>query len=386
MEHALWGPAPAGKTPLGEYRLLSPSAGVRVSPLALGGMSLGNAWTGYMGSGMTKEQAFELLDAYYNAGGNFIDTANSYQDEQSEQWIGEWMTARKNRDQIVLATKYSIGYNHRRDDIAIKVNYTGNSAKSMKLSLRDSLAKLQTDYVDILYVHWWDYATPIDEIMHALDALVRSGKVLYLGISDTPAWVVTKANEYARAHGLARFVVYQGRYNVLLRDFERDILPMVKAEGMGVCAWGVVGQGKFRTQAQLEERRKQGNLRGGSDLTENEIKISAALEKVAQQIGQPGNVTGVAIAYALHKQAYIFPIIGASKIKYLLENIEAVKIKLTPDQMQFLEEAVPFDLGFPHNFIGHDPALTRDGRSTNPFLIHTSRTEYVRAPPALEIE
>ncbi|KZO96852.1 aryl-alcohol dehydrogenase AAD14 [Calocera viscosa TUFC12733] len=364
MERSLWGPAPAGKTPLGEYRLLSPSAGVRVSPLALGGMSLGNAWAGYFGGGMTKEQVFDLLDRYYDAGGNFIDTANSYQDEQSEKWIGEWMAARKNRDQIVLATKYSTGYIDRRDDIPIKLNYTGNSAKSMKLSLRDSLAKLQTDYVDILYVHWWDYSTPVDEIMHALDALVRSGKVLYLGISDTPAWVVTKANEYARARGLSRFIVYQGRWNVLLRDFERDILPMCKAEGMGICPWGVVGQGKFRTQAQLEERRKQGNLRGGADLTEDEKKISAALEQVSNEIGQPGNVTGVAIGYAMHKQAYVFPLIGASKVKYLLENIEAVKIKLTPDQIQFLESAVHFELGFPHNFIGPDPALTRNGWST----------------------
>jgi len=208
--------------------------------------------------------------------------------------------------------------------------------------------------------------------------------VLYLGISDTPAWVVTKCNEYAKAHGLARFVVYQGRWNALLRDFERDILPMCKAEGMGIAPWGVVGQGKFKTAQQLAERKKEGALRAGTELTPNEQKISEALEKVAEEVGGGASVTGVAIAYCLHKQAYVFPIIGASKPKYIHENIEALKIKLTPEHIEFLENAVPFDLGFPHTFIGRDPALVRSGRSTNPFMITTGRVEYVRAGQPLE--
>ncbi|KZO96857.1 norsolorinic acid reductase [Calocera viscosa TUFC12733] len=378
----IWTPAPVPKTPLGEYRLLAPSAGVRVSPLVLGGMSLGNKWNEFMGGGMSKEQAFELLDAYYDAGGNVIDTANNYQDEQSEEWIGEWMQQRKNRDQIVLATKYSIGYIRARDDIAIKVNYTGNARKSLHVSVRDSLAKLHTDYIDLLYVHWWDYTTPVEELMHALDALVKAGKVLYLGISDTPAWVVARANGYARAHGLSQFVVYQGRWNLLMRDFERDILPMCKAEGMGVAPWGVMGQGRFRTAAQLEERKKLGNLRGGADPTPAETKISAALEKVAKELGGGVTLSQVAIRYVMDKQAYVFPIIGGTKLRYLQDNIEALKIKLSPEQIAFLESAVPFDFGFPHNMIGQDPALT-DGRSTNRLLTHTSRIEYVKAEKPL---
>ncbi|KZT57228.1 aryl-alcohol dehydrogenase [Calocera cornea HHB12733] len=380
---SIWTPAPTPKTLLGEYRLLSPSAGVRVSPLALGAMSLGNKWNDFMGGGMSKEEAFELLDAYYDAGGNFIDTANNYQDEQSEEWIGEWMQERKNRDQIVLATKYSIGYIRARDDIAIKVNYTGNARKSMHVSVRDSLAKLKTDYIDLFYVHWWDYTTPVEEMMQALDVLVKAGKVLYLGISDTPAWVVARANGYARAHGLSQFVVYQGRWNLLMRDFERDILPMVKAEGMGVAPWGVLGQGRFKTAAQLEQRKKQGSLRGGADLTPAETKISAALERVAKELGSNVTITQVAIAYTLNKQAYVFPIVGGTKPKYLQDNIEALKIKLSPEQIAYLESAAPFDIGFPHSMIGRDPALTDDGRSTNRLLTHTSRIEYVRAPHPL---
>lgn len=145
-------PAPEPSTPLGRYRIISSTAGVRASPLQLGAMSIGDAWSGFMGS-MNKENSFKLMDAFYDAGGNFIDTANNYQDEQSEQWIGEWMQKRKNRDMIVLATKFTTGY---KSGVAKgkSVNFTGNHKKSLHVSIRDSLAKLQTDYLDILYLHW----------------------------------------------------------------------------------------------------------------------------------------------------------------------------------------------------------------------------------------
>jgi aryl-alcohol dehydrogenase-like predicted oxidoreductase len=170
----------------------------------------------------SKETAFEILDYFFSQGGNFIDTANGYQEGQSEMWLGEWMAARENRDQIVLATKYSSPYKLSKQG-KIQSNYGGNGIKSLRISVEASLKKLQTSYIDLLYVHWWDYAVTIPELMHSLNDLVVAGKVMFLGISDTPAWVVTKANQYARDHGLRPFVVYQGLWNAAIRDFERDI-------------------------------------------------------------------------------------------------------------------------------------------------------------------
>ncbi|KZT58600.1 Aldo/keto reductase [Calocera cornea HHB12733] len=378
---SIWAPAPAPKTALGEYRLLSPSAGIRVSPLCLGAMSIGDAWKeGLMGDGMDKKGAFEFLDLFWESGGNFIDTANNYQDEQSERWIGEWMKERKNRNEIVIATKFTTGYRKPRKTDKIAVNYTGNSSKSLHISVADSLEKLQTSYIDVLYLHWWDYTTPIAELMQSLNSLVVSGKVLYLGISDTPAWIVSKANQYARDHGMAQFVVYQGKWSCLERSFEREILPMCHAEGMGIAPWGVIGQGKFRTKAQLAERLKQGGMRwGATELTKEEEALSAALEKVAEEVGQPGKLANVAIAYVMAKQAYVFPIIGGSKAKYLLENIEALSIKLTDEQVDFLDSAVEFKPGFPHDFVGPDPAL-KGGKCTNMLLNSAARINFVAAP------
>ncbi|KZP00152.1 norsolorinic acid reductase [Calocera viscosa TUFC12733] len=368
---ALFQPAPPPSTPLAEWRLLSPNAGVRVSPLCLGAMGLGDAWGDLMAGVMTKDEVFKLLDVFFEAGGNFIDTANSYQDEQSEILIGEWMKARGNRDQLVLATKYSTCYVRGRKDIKYFANYNGNQSKSLHLSIRDSLTKLQTDYIDLLWLHFWDYTTSIPELMQSLDALVKAGKVLYLGISDTPAWIVAKANQYARDHGMAQFVAYQGKWSCLDRDFEGDILPMCHAEGMAVVPWNVVGGGKFKTAAQVAQRKKEsgGLLRTfAQDQTEEEKQISAALEQVAKEVGGDASLANVAIAYCLQKQAYVFPIIGGRKPEYILENIKALSIKLTLDQIDFIESAVAFKLPFPHNMLGTDPALTRNGRWSGVFM------------------
>lgn len=227
MSQQIWDPAPEPKTELGRYRILSSTAGVRVSPLQLGAMSVGGAWSSFMGS-MDKEESFKLLDFFFDAGGNFIDTANNYQNEESETWIGEWMAARKNRDQVVIATKFTTDYKSHALGKGRAPNHCGNSRRSIHMSVRDSLRKLQTDWIDILYLHWWDFTTSIKEIMDSLHVLVEQGKVLYLGVSDTPAWVVSAANEYAIAVGKTPFSIYQGRWNVMLRDFERDIIPMAR--------------------------------------------------------------------------------------------------------------------------------------------------------------
>ena len=330
-------------------------------PLILGGMSIGDAWSGAMGS-MNKERAFELLDAFYEAGGNFIDTANNYQNEQSEAWIGEWMVSRKLRDQIVIATKFTTDYKKYEVGGGKSANYCGNHKRSLHVSVRGSLRKLQTDWIDILYVHWWDYMSSIEEVMDSLHILVQQGKVLYLGVSDTPAWVVSAANYYAQSHGKTPFSIYQGKWNLLNRDFEREIIPMARHFGMALAPWDVMGGGRFQSRKAMEERKKNGEgLRtfvGSPDQTDAEKKISEALSKVAEEHGIE-SVTAIAIAYVRSKAKKVFPLVGGRKIEHLKQNIEALSIKLTPEQIEYLESIVPFDVGFPTNFIGDDPAVTK---------------------------
>ncbi|CAL5869073.1 uncharacterized protein PFLUO_LOCUS3301 [Penicillium psychrofluorescens] len=379
-------PAPEPETPLGRYRILSPSAGIRVSPLQLGGMSIGDAWNGFMGT-MSKEQSFKLLDSFVAAGGNFIDTANNYQDEQSETWLGEWMTARKNRDNLVIATKFTTDYRAHALGKGKAANFSGNHKRSMIVSVRDSLRKLQTEFIDVLYLHWWDHSTSIEEIMDALHILVEQGKVLYLGISDSPAWVVSAANTYARAHGKTPFSVYQGRWNVMRRDFERDILPMARHFGMALAPWDVLGSGKFQSAKALEARKKEGEglrtMLGGSEQTEEEQRMSEALARVAAEHGIE-SVTAVALAYVLCKAPNVFPIVGGRKVEHLQDNIQALSIRLTKKQIEDLESVVPLDVGFPNNFIGPDPKATG---GPQPFMsAMAGRIDFVTSAQAIGYE
>lgn len=188
---------PPPQTALARHRQLAPSASIRVSPFCLGTMGFGDSQKTHFGE-CSKETAFEILDAFVAAGGNFLDTANVYQNQESEKWIGEWMKSRKNRDQMVVATKYGSSphlADHKHKTYGWpQSNWGGGGTKSIKLNIEESLKNLQTSYVDVFYLHWWDYATGIQELMHSLNDLVVAGKVHYLGISDTPAWVVSKVS------------------------------------------------------------------------------------------------------------------------------------------------------------------------------------------------
>ncbi|KAL8982680.1 MAG: hypothetical protein Q9205_002885 [Flavoplaca limonia] len=338
---APFAPAPKPNSLLGYHRILSPTAGVRVSPLCLGAMNFGDAWKQFMGE-CSKETVFSILDYFHSSGGNFVDTSNNYQHEQSETWIGEWMASRKVRDEMVVATKFTTGVGFR-EGASIKVNNQGNHSKSLKVSLNASLRKLQTDYIDLLYVHWWDFTTSIPELMQSLHHMVVAGKVLYLGISDTPAWVVSKANQYARDHALTQFSVYQGRWNAAQRDFERDILPMCEDEGMAMAPWSALGGGLFKTDEQLEETKREG--RQGGAQSEEMRKISAVLNKVAKAKGTA--LTSIALRYVMHKSPYVYPIVGGRKLEHLKGNIEALGIDLTDEEVDEIDAALPFDVGFP---------------------------------------
>ncbi|KAJ7579509.1 NADP-dependent oxidoreductase domain-containing protein, partial [Mycena floridula] len=340
---------PPPNSKLGRYRVLSPVAAVRVSPLCLGAMSIGDKWAEQGLGSMNKESSFKLLDAFFEVGGNFIDTANGYQDGSSEEFIGEWAEARGIRDQLVIATKYTSGTQRANPAIAVKSVYAGNNVKSLHLSVEASLKKLKTRYIDILYVRC------LKEVMNGLHALVAQGKVLYLGISDTPAWIVSKANQYARDHGRTPFCIYQGKWNVMERDFERDIIPMARSEGLALAPWSVLAGGKIRTDEE-EQRRKDSGEKGRQWLgdwerTEAEKKVCKVLEEVATEVGAK-HITAVAIAYVMHHTPYVFPIIGGRKVEQLLANIEALDISLSTEQMKRIEIATPFDIGFPHNMVG----------------------------------
>ncbi|KAH8161953.1 hypothetical protein CIB48_g6281 [Xylaria polymorpha] len=364
-------PQPPEPEALGVHRVMSPTAGMLVSPLCLGTMGFGDAWPELLGD-CSKEEAFKVLDYFKEHGGNFIDTANNYQNELSETWLGEWLESRDVRDEMVIATKYSNGYRFYEKGV-IQGSFTGNSTKSLHTSVKASLKKLRTDYIDILYVHWFDFTTSIEEVMQSLNQLVQSGKVLYLGISDTPAWVVSRANEYARQNGMRGFSIYQGHWSCAARDFERDIIPMCKAEGMALAPWGSLGGGYFKTDSERTVKDQQNT---GRNIPVMDTSNHAKVGKVLQEIGRIKGVamTTVALAYVMHKAPYVFPVIGCRKLEYLKANLEALNLELTPQDMEMIENAAPFDIGFPMWFNGcANPA--------NNLLLHnTGHYDYVQDP------
>ena len=269
---------------------------------------------------------------------------------------------------LVIATKFTTNFRAGHGETEIMANFGGNGTKSMRTSVEASLKKLQTDYIDLvrssaskchkntdpltwpplyqLYVHWWDFTVSIPELMQSLNQLVTSGKVLYLGVSDTPAWVVSKANQYARDHGLRQFCVYQGRWSAASRDFEREIIPMCRDEGMGLAPWGALGGGSFKSE---EQRQQQANEGRKIKATEEQIKISRALEKIAKRKNTA--ITSVALAYVMHKAPYVFPIVGGRSVEHLKGNVEALKLALSDEDIEEIEGAVPFDIGFPNSFL-----------------------------------
>ncbi|KAF5377118.1 hypothetical protein D9757_008808 [Collybiopsis confluens] len=395
-------PAPPPPSKLGLYRVLSPRAGVHVSPIQLGAMSIGDQWNDFMGS-MDKESSFKLLDAYFDLGGNFIGRCTAIsilltisknpfyavtspdakfslsQNGTSEEFIGEWVEKRNIRDQLVIATKYTTNYKTGDQSIKQRVNYSGNNAKSLHVSVEASLKKLRTSYIDILYVHWWDFETSVEEVMDALHNVVVSGRVIYLGVSDTPAWIVSQANQYAKDHGKTQFVIYQGKWNIMERDFERDIIPMARSMGLALAPWSVLAGGKLRTDAE-EQRRKESGEKGRTmigdwERNEDQIKVSRALEKVAKDVGAK-SIGAVAIAYVMQKTPYVFPIIGGRKVDNLKSNIEALDISLSDEQIKELESVIPFDVGFPTTMVG-------DGTQPNFLMAASAQTQRIPYPKAL---
>jgi len=322
------------------YKLLGRS-GLRVSELALGTMTFGEDWSW----GASKEKSKKIFEAFVDAGGNFIDTAVNYTNGTSERYVGEFIASE--RDYFVVATKYTL-----RDNNANKhdPNAGGNQRKNMLRSVETSLRNLNTDYIDVYYLHAWDFTTPIDEVMRTLDDLVRSGKVRYIGISDTPAWVIAKANTLAELRGWSRFVAVQLPYNLARRAAERELLPMARAEDLAVTAWSILGAGtltgKFRDPKALTRYK---------DANERDLIIGDAVVALAQEIGC--TPSQVAINWARQRPwdgAPIIPILGARRLEQIQDNLGALEFSLSQEQIAHLDAVGGFEPEFPIGFLTSD--------------------------------
>jgi aryl-alcohol dehydrogenase-like predicted oxidoreductase len=311
------------------------NSGLRVSELALGAMTFGaKDW------GVDEKESRCVYDGFREAGGNFIDTANLYSQGRSETYLGEFMA--DERERIVLATKYT-GATRSRD-----VNASGNSRKNMMDAVHASLNRLCTDYIDLYWVHARDFTTPIEEVMRGLDDLVRQGKVLYVGISDTPAWEVSRANMLAELRGWSAFVGLQIRYSLLDRTAERDLLPMARTLDLTVTPWDTLGSGilsgKYNRDDSTLGRAK---LRG--KVGDHDLSIAAEVIKIADEIGR--TPAQVALNWVRQGEGVIVPLVGARTREQLDENLGCLEFELEAEQKQRLDDASRIELGFPHDFL-----------------------------------
>jgi aryl-alcohol dehydrogenase-like predicted oxidoreductase len=317
------------------YKLLGRS-GLRVSELALGTMTFGETW----GWGASKDESRRIFEAFADAGGNFVDTSSNYTDGESESILGDLI--QEERERLVVATKYTL--TARRDD----PNAGGNSRKNMVQTLEASLRRLRTDYVDLFWLHMWDGMTPVEEVLRAFDDLVSSGKVLYVGFSDTPSWVVSRAVALAEQHGWPRPVAIQAPYSLADRDVERELLPMAQSLDLTFTPWGTL-EGGALTGKYLEETSEPRRYGGVGEKT-NEI----AREVIA--IAEELDVTPsqVAIAWVRAQPWHSIPIVGARSEAQLRDNLGALEVELPQEAVERLSAASGFDVGFPRSFLESD--------------------------------
>ncbi|WP_394840688.1 aldo/keto reductase [Pendulispora brunnea] len=329
------------------YRLLGRS-GLRISPLALGGMTFGTDW----GWGSDAHETRRIFDTYVDRGGNFIDTANFYTNGTSEKLVGE--LARNRRDRLVIATKYTLAM--REGD----PNSGGNHRKSMIRAVEASLQRLATDYIDLLYLHIWDGTTPVDEILRAMDDLVRAGKVLYVGLSDTPAWQAARMQAIADLRGWTPLVALQIQYSLAERTVERDLLPMAREMGLGVTPWAALASGVLTgkyTKADLALDPAQGNASGTRKkvisvtgrLTERNLEIAEVVKSVAVEMGR--TPAQIALAWTLLHPAVSAPVLGARTLEQLEDNLGALDVQWNEAHLARLDAASAIEPGFPHDFL-----------------------------------
>ncbi len=343
------------------YQLLGPT-GLRVSELCLGTMTFGEDW----GWGASESESRRMFDAFVEAGGNFIDTANAYTNGTSEELVGKF--AGSERDRFVIATKYTSAM--RPGD----PNSGGNHRKALVQSVEGSLRRLGTDYIDLLWMHAWDVMTPTEEVLRALDDLVRQGKVLYIGVSDAPAWVVSEANAIAELRGWTAFAALQIEYSLIERTPERDLLPMAEAKNLSVLDWSPLASGTLTGKylgenasgdgSASSDGSSSGGESGGTRLqqveqemydkyrTERAEGIARATVEIAEAIGR--SPAQVALAWIRQQPGRHIPIIGARSAEHIEDNLGCLGVQLEGGHLSRLNEASEIALGFPHDFLGSD--------------------------------
>lgn len=338
---------------LDTYRLLGRS-GLRVSPLALGAATFGTEW----GWGAEQDEARKLFDRYVERGGNFVDTASTYTNGSSERLLGEF--TRDNRESLVLATKYTTL--RRPGD----PNSGGPHRKSLFASVEASLRQLNTDYIDLLYLHVWDFTTPVEEILRGMDDLVRQGKVLYVAISNAPAWQVSRMQAIADLRGWSPLVALQIEYNLIERTGERDLIPMAREMGLGVVPYsplaGGVLTGKYSrddlttTNTAVDDgTRKMFNIANGG-LTEHDLDIADVVKEIAAELGR--TTAQVGLAWTLQNPDVTASLIGARTLAQLEDNLGALEVDFTASQLARLDEAGAIELGYPHDLLAGDRMRT----------------------------
>jgi aryl-alcohol dehydrogenase-like predicted oxidoreductase len=315
------------------YKLHGKS-GLRVSELCLGAMTFGSDW----GWGGNDSESRAMFDAFAEAGGNFIDTAHVYTEGASERLVGEFVKA--DRDHFVVATKYT-------PSTGTDISKSGNSRKNMRHSVEDSLRRMGTDYIDLYLLHFWDGTTLIEEIMRGLDDLVRAGKVLYVAVSDTPAWQISRANMLAELRGWSPFIGMQVEYSLTERTTERELIPMAEELDMGVTAWSPLAQGvlsgKFNGNGATEATRQQRD-----QIPPRSLEIAQLVVDIAKEIGRSPSQVALAAIRQLRPAAGVIPIIAGRNAAQVKDNLGCVDLVLDPAHLKALDDKTAIEPGFPH--------------------------------------
>jgi aryl-alcohol dehydrogenase-like predicted oxidoreductase len=321
------------------YRLFGRS-GLRVSELALGTMTFGTDW----GWGADRDECRKMFDTYAEGGGNFVDTANNYTNGTSERIVGELVAA--DRDHFVLATKYSLST--RADD----PNAGGNHRKNLVRAVEASLERLGTDYLDLLWLHMWDGMTPVEEVVRSLDDLVRAGKVLYVGVSDTPAWAVARAVTLAELRGWTAFCGLQVPWSLADRGVERELLPLAAALDLAVTPWGVLESGEL-TGKYLSPGGEPTRSRPEA-VSQRVNDLASEVMAVAAELGRPPAQVAIGWVRQQNVGCPVIPIVGARSAAQLADNLGCLDVRLSREQLDRLAAASAFQLGFPRSFLESD--------------------------------
>lgn len=342
--------------PLDHYLTLGRS-GLAVSPFCLGAMTFGEDW----GWGSSVKESEAILDRYLERGGNFVDTANAYTRGHSEKIIGDHLGRHPaRRDRVVVATKFSSSL------FPGDPNAGGSSRKAVLGQCEESLRRLQTDYVDLYWLHVWDPLTPIEETMRALDDLVSSGKVRYVGVSDTPAWKVAEAQTIARFRGLAPLIALQIEYSLLERTVEGELVPMAREMGLGITPWSPLKSGVLSGKYARETAKDAKPGRGAwvaASLNERSFAVLDVVRRVAGEVGT--TPARVALAWVQSRPGVVSTIIGARSVAQLDDNLGALDVRLPPEAVAALDEASKPSLDFPTDFVRASGTFKRGGTTVN---------------------